>query len=165
MANAQNIHVSDATDDSITLLRKEHRQIEQCFLRHRQEHSEDRWNGVLKETLLTLKVHIEIEEDILYPAFLEATNKVEMHHDAMVENELIKKLISDLEHSDPGDDYYESMIRILWKKVNDRITEEEAPEGMFEIAGRLSMNSPALRERLLNRRGELIELMQLMRRI
>jgi hypothetical protein len=158
MANAQNIYVSDATDDPIALLRKEHRQIEQCFSQYRQEHSEAR-NGLLKETLLALKVHIEIEEDILYPAFLEATNKVDMHHDAMVENELIKKLISDLEHSDPGDDYYESMIRILWKKVNDRMTEEEAPEGMFEIAGRLSMNSPALRERLLNRRGELIELM------
>jgi hypothetical protein len=160
MANAQNIHVSDANDDPIALLRKEHRQIEQCFSRYRQEHSEAGWNGLPEETLLALKVHMEIEEDILYPAFLDATNNVEMHHDAMVENELIKKLISDLEHSDPGDDYYESMIRILWKKVKDRIMEEEAPEGMFEIAGGLSMNSPALRERLLNRRGELIELME-----
>ena len=42
-------------------------------------------------------MHTTIEEAILYPAFLEATEEEDVHHEAVVEHDGAKKLIAEIE--------------------------------------------------------------------
>ncbi len=50
-----------------------------------------------------LTVHTKIEEEIFYPAFLEATEEEDIHHEAEVEHDGAKNLISQIEASGPDD--------------------------------------------------------------
>jgi hypothetical protein len=78
----------------------------------------------------------------------------------MVEqHEGAKKLIADIENSDPGDDYYEAMIRVLWKMVKDHMTEEERSGGMLSILQAPTMDLLEIGRRIAIRREELVELM------
>ena len=123
------------------------------------EDSEGKWDALMKSTLTALKVHMELEEEIFYPAYLAATNAVDRHHDAMVEHEGAKKLIADIENSDPGDDYYEAMIRVLWKMVKDHMTDEERSGGMLSILQAPTMDLLEIGRQIAIRREELVELM------
>src|SRR3546814_3798648 len=55
-----------------------------------------------------LKAHTIIEEEIFYPAFLEATDDKDIHHEAEVEHEGAKHLIGEIEAAGPDDDYFRS---------------------------------------------------------
>ncbi|HEY0746426.1 MAG TPA: hemerythrin domain-containing protein, partial [Steroidobacteraceae bacterium] len=112
-------------EDAVSFLKREHRQIEQSLSRCSKENAEPIWDSLIRETLIEIKVHMELEEEIFYPAHLAASRKVERHHDSMVEHESIKKLIADIENSDPGDGhYYEAMIRALWRMLRVHMLEE-----------------------------------------
>ena len=80
-------------ENAIAMLRQQHRQIQQQFARYEQEMSESQWGVAVKDALTALKMHMEVEEEIFYPAYLDATDDQERHHDAMVEHEAAKKLI------------------------------------------------------------------------
>jgi hypothetical protein len=145
-------------DDAVSLLKREHRQIEQNLSRCLEEDAMPVWDRLIKETLIDIKVHMEIEEEIFYPAHLAASRAVERHHDSMVEHESIKKLIADIENSDPGDGhYYEAMIRALWRMLKVHMAEEEAPGGVLGRLQPSALNHQDLAQQLASRRDELKE--------
>jgi hypothetical protein len=145
-------------DDAVSLLKREHRQIEQNLSRCLEEDAMPAWDRLIKETLIDIKVHMEIEEEIFYPAHLAASRAVERHHDSMVEHESIKKLIADIENSDPGDGhYYEAMIRALWRMLKVHMAEEEAPGGVLGRLQPSALNHQDLAQQLASRRDELKE--------
>ena len=70
-------------------------------------------------------MHTTIEEEIFYPAFLEATEEEELHHEAAVEHDGAKKLIAEIESSGPDDDYYDAKVTVLIESVRHHVKEEE----------------------------------------
>jgi hypothetical protein len=149
-----------ALEDAVSLLKREHRLIEQHLMRCLKEDAVPLWDGLINETLIYIKVHMEIEEEIFYPAHLAASYAVERHQDSMVEHECIKKLIADIENSDPGDgQYYEAMIRALWRMLKIHMLEEEAAGGMLGRLQPPSLDLKALGRQLASKRDELTELM------
>ena len=144
-------------DNAIAMLRQQHRQIQQQFARYEQEMSESQWGVAVRDALTTLKMHMEVEEEVFYPAYLDATNDQERHHDAMVEHEAAKKLIEDIEYSDPADEYFEAMMRVLFKIVRAHIVEAEAPGGMFDTARRAGIDLKKLATSLAAKQAELEE--------
>jgi len=145
--------------NAVALLRADHREIEEGFIQYDREEAEDGSTGLTVSTLTSLKVHMEVEEEIFYPAYLAATHDTQTHHDAMVEHEVIKELVEDIENSDPGDDYYGSMVRILWKTLKGHMEEEEAPGGILVPLNSWSMDMLALGDEISIRREILSELM------
>ena len=73
--------------DAIALLKKDHRQVEGWFEQFEKSRSNDRKEKLAGEICSALKMHTAIEEEIFYPAFLEATEEEDLHHEPEVEHE------------------------------------------------------------------------------
>jgi hypothetical protein len=97
-------------------------------------------------------VHTEIEEQIFYPAFLKATKDKDMHHEAVIEHDGAKKLIAEIEASDPSDDYFDSKVHVLSEMIKHHVKEEEKSDGMFAEAKKSKMDLADLGRQLSERK-------------
>jgi len=100
-------------------------------------------------------VHTTIEEEIFYPAFLEASKDKDLHHEAVVEHAGAKHLIAEIEESGPDDEYFDSKVNVLSEMIKHHVKEEEQPGGMFAEARKSKMDLDALGARLSERKHEL----------
>jgi hemerythrin superfamily protein len=142
--------------DAIALLKADHRQVEQWFEQFESTRSDDRKHKLAQQICQALKVHTEIEEEIFYPAFLQATEDKDMHHEAEVEHGGAKKLIAEIEASGPQDDYYDAKVKVLSEMIKHHVKEEEQRGGMFAEARDSKMDLKALGEQLAARKSELM---------
>jgi hemerythrin superfamily protein len=143
--------------DAVALLKADHKQVKEWF-----EQFESSRSAGKKKTLATnicnaLTVHTKIEEEIFYPAFLAATKDKDMHHEAIIEHDGAKKLIAEIESSDPSDDYYDSKVHVLSEMIKHHVKEEEQPDGMFaEARGTKKLDLQALGQQLFDRKQQLM---------
>jgi hypothetical protein len=100
-------------------------------------------------------VHTTIEEEIFYPAFLAATKDKDIHHEAIIEHDGAKSLISEIEQSGPSDDFFDSKVKVLSEMIKHHVKEEEQPDGMFAEAKASKMDLEELGAELLGRKREL----------
>jgi hemerythrin superfamily protein len=142
--------------DAITLLKDDHRQVEGWFEQFEKTRSADRKQELAQNICKALTVHTAIEEEIFYPAFLEATEEKDLHHEAEVEHDGAKKLIAEIEASGPGDDYYDARVTVLSEMIKHHVKEEEKSDGMFAKARKSGMDLEALGEQLKTRKDELM---------
>ena len=142
--------------DAIALLKADHRQVEEWFEQFEKARNDDRKLELATKICNALKVHTTIEEQIFYPAFLEATEDKEMHHEAEIEHDGAKKLIAQIEASGPDDEYYDSKVKVLSEMIKHHVKEEEQPGGMFAEARDSDMDLKALGEQMAQRQLELM---------
>ena len=90
---------SAAPADAIALLKADHRQVEGWFEQFESTRSAERKKKLAQQICQALEVHTQIEHEIFYPAFLEATEEEDIHHEAEVEHSSAKKLIAEIEGS------------------------------------------------------------------
>jgi hemerythrin superfamily protein len=138
--------------DAISLLKADHRQVKSWFAQFEKERGDDRKLELATSICAALKVHTLIEEEIFYPAYLEATGDRQLHHEAAVEHEAAGQLIATIDASSPADDFYDAKVRVLAEMVRHHIEEEERPGGMFARAKKSTMNLPLLGERMRDRK-------------
>src|SRR6185312_8280076 len=100
--------------------------------------------------------HTQIEAEIFYPAFLEATGEKDIHHEAEVEHDGAKKLIAEIDASGPNDDYFDAKVTVLSEMIKHHVREEEQRDGMFAKARESTMDLNALGERLAARKAQLM---------
>jgi hypothetical protein len=141
--------------DAISLLKADHRQVEKWFEEFESARSASRKQALAKNICHALKVHTEIEEQIFYPAFLQATKDKDMHHEAVVEHEGAKRLIAEIEASDPSDEYFDSKVHVLSEMIKHHVKEEEKSDGMFAEAKKSKMDLADLGRRLSERKLDL----------
>jgi hemerythrin superfamily protein len=141
--------------DAISLLKADHRQVEAWFKQFGNTDSKQRKGTLAGRICEALKVHTTIEEEIFYPAFLRATEDKEIHHEAEVEHNGAKKLIAEIEDSNPDDEYYDAKVTVLREMIKHHVKEEEQPGGMFAEARRADMDLESLGEQLRARKQEL----------
>ena len=120
--------------DAIALLKEDHREAEALFEQFEKAKDDDRKQMLANQVCNALKVHTMIEEEIFYPAFLAATEDLELHHEAEVEHNGAKKLIAEIEASGPDDEYYDAKVKVLSEMIKHHVKEEEQPGGMFAEA-------------------------------
>ncbi len=130
--------------DAIALLKADHRQVSQWFSQFEKSKSSTVKAKLAERICQALMVHTQIEEEIFYPAFLEATDDKDMHHEAEVEHKGAKLLIADIVASGPADDYFDSKIHVLSEMIKHHVKEEEQPGGMFAEARKSQMDLKAL---------------------
>ena len=146
---------SETGQDAIALLKADHRQVEDWFEQFEKSRTDDRKLALATDICNALTVHTTIEEEIFYPAFLEATEDKDLHHEAEIEHDAAKKLIAEIEASGPDDDYYDSKVKVLSEMIKHHVKEEEQPGGMFAEARKSDMDLDALGEQMAARKGEL----------
>jgi hemerythrin superfamily protein len=142
--------------DAIALLKSDHRQVEQWFEQFEKTRSDERKGQLAQQICAALKVHTTIEEEIFYPAFLEATEEEDIHHEAEVEHDGAKKLIAEIEASGPDDDYYDAKVSVLSEMIKHHVREEEKRDGMFAKARQSDMDLKALGEQLAARKAQVM---------
>jgi hypothetical protein len=147
---------SSSRNDAIALLKADHRQVETWFEQFEKTRSDERKQELATNICKALKVHTQIEEELFYPAFLEATDDKEMHHEAEIEHDGAKKLIEQIEASGPDDDYYDSKVKVLSEMIKHHVKEEEQPGGMFAEARDSDMDLQELGRQLEARKAELM---------
>jgi hemerythrin superfamily protein len=143
------------TPDAIALLKADHRQVEEWFGQFEKARDDDRKQRLATQICNALKVHTTIEEEIFYPAFLEATDETDLHHEAEVEHNGAKKLIAEIEASSPDDDYFDAKVTVLSEMIKHHVKEEEQPGGMFASARDSDLDLVALGEQMAQRKAEL----------
>lgn len=141
--------------DAIALLKSDHRQVEKWFGEFKKARSKKRKADLAERICDALKVHTRIEEEIFYPAFLAATDDEEIHHEAEVEHAGAKKLITEIESLNPGDEYYDAKVSVLSEMIKHHVKEEERPGGMFSEARKSEMDLVEIGQQLRARKDDL----------
>lgn len=140
---------------AVRLLKQDHREVEAMFDEYEQLESEAEKKALFDKIALALKVHTQIEEEILYP---ESRGEVEddLVDEAYVEHDSAKKLIAEIEAMKPGDEFYDAKVKVLGEYVKHHVKEEEQPGGFFAQAKKGDEDLEAMGERLKARKEELM---------
>jgi hemerythrin superfamily protein len=146
---------SGSRSDAISLLEADHREVEGWFEQFEKARSNQRKLELAQKICSALRLHTAIEEEVFYPAFLEATDDKELHHEAEVEHSGAKKLIAQIEASGPEDEYYDAKVKVLSEMIKHHVKEEEQRGGMFAEARKVGMDLKALGEELRVRKTRL----------
>jgi hemerythrin superfamily protein len=142
--------------DAISLLKADHRQVEGWFEDFDKARADTRKLDLAGKICQALTVHTQIEEELFYPAFFDATADKDLHHEAIVEHAGAKKLIQEIKASSPEDDYYEAKVTVLSEMIKHHVKEEEQPGGMFAEAKKSDMDLVALGQQMAARKKELM---------
>src|SRR5688572_15916919 len=142
--------------DAIAALKADHRQVEEWFAQFEKTNSAARKQDLATRICQALKVHTTLEEELFYPAFLEATEDKDIHHEAEVEHDGAKKLIAEIEAAGPSDEYFDARVSVLSEMIKHHVKEEEQRGGMFSKARESDMDLVALGEQLQRRKEEVM---------
>lgn len=140
---------------AVDLLRADHREVEKLFKAFKNSKSAPEQQSLAKQICTALTIHAQIEEEIFYPAFIEATGEKSMHAEALVEHEGAKRLIAEIEGSVAGDPLFEARVKVLSEMIKHHVKEEERFNGMFSKARRARLDLRALGVLLEARKQEL----------
>ena len=141
--------------DVLELLEEDHRKVEEMFDEFDELEGDDKRRGQLaKQICRELTVHAQIEEEIFYPRAREATKDDELIDEALVEHESVKHLIEEIEDIEPGEDLFDTRIRVLEEMVKRHIQEEE--EELFPELASAGMDVEAVGQELAKRKQELM---------
>jgi hemerythrin superfamily protein len=141
--------------DAIALLKADHRVVEQMFETFARTSGKDRKQNLANRICNSLRVHAQIEEEIFYPAFYEATREENLHNEAIIEHDNVKKLIAEIESSGPGDQFFDARVSVLSEMVKHHVKEEESRDGLFGKARDSDMDLREIGEQLEARKTQL----------
>lgn len=141
--------------DAISLLKADHRQVEAWFSEFSKSKSRQKKQQLATWICDALTTHTSIEEEIFYPAFIEATRDKDTHHEAVVEHAAAKQLIAEIQAMSADDDYFDAKVTVLSEMIKHHVKEEEQPGGMFSEAKKSDMDLQALGEQLRSRKQQL----------
>src|SRR5262245_15703908 len=103
----------DEPKSAIVLLKADHRDVEKLFKSFQQSKSAAEKQSLAEQICDSLKIHTRVEEEIFYPAFLEATSDKALHSEALVEHDGAKKLIEEIERSAGADPLFDARVKVL----------------------------------------------------
>jgi len=142
--------------DAVTLLKADHRNIEDMFLEFERTETPVQKQHLAVQICSALMVHKDIEAEIFYPAFLAGTQNRSLHHEAIVEHDEAEKLISDIMEMSAEDEYFDAKVHVLSEMIAHHVREEERIGGIFSAARKSTMDLMSLGQAMQQRRCELL---------
>jgi hemerythrin superfamily protein len=114
--------------DAITLLKNDHKTVEQLFKRFEkagdQAHTEKR--QVVDRIIEELSRHAAVEEQLFYPvARATVPDTEDIALESIEEHHIVKWVLSELEHLDPSDERFDAKVTVLIENVRHHVEEEE----------------------------------------
>lgn len=139
---------------AISFLKKDHREVAAMFDQYEQLEGDKEKQALFNKIALALKVHTQVEEEILYP---EERGEVEddLLDEAYVEHAGAKTLIAEIEAMTPSDAFYDAKVKVLGEYITHHVKEEEQPGGLFSQAKKGDEDLDAMGERIKARSAEL----------
>lgn len=141
-----------AQQDACTLLDEDHVRVEQLFTQYNGERDDARKRALTRQMCQELKVHMEIEDEIFYPAFRAATQDVKLVQQSEHEHNETRDLIVRLEEAQALDD---ATMKKLQAVVRDHVKDERTK--MFPKARESNrMDLMKLADQLETRKGQIV---------
>jgi hemerythrin superfamily protein len=111
------------------VLKKDHDEIKEYFSQFEEagERAKKKKEKIAEEVIKELKVHMQVEERIFYPAVREKGTK-EMNDlilEGIEEHRLGDYAVKRLQETDPGDETYDAKFKVLMESVKHHLKEEE----------------------------------------
>lgn len=142
--------------DAISMLKADHREIEQLFDRYKAVSRRADRAKIAKEVCNALTIHAILEEEIFYPACRELIDDQPLD-EAQVEHDSAKVLIEELISGRPEDPFYDAKVNVLAEQVKQHIREEEGkPDSIFAKAEAAGADFVVIGEELKKRKAELL---------
>ncbi len=142
--------------DAVALLKADHRTVEELFSKFEKASGDGAKEKIARQICLELSVHAKIEEEIFYPA-CEGKIEEDLLKEAYVEHDGAKVLIAEILAGGPGDEYYDSKVKVLQEQIEHHVEEEEQRmEGMFAQARKAGLDMDQLGEELAARKADLV---------
>jgi hemerythrin superfamily protein len=143
--------------DAITLLKQDHREVEALFQEF--DKSEGAELGPIADRVCQmLTVHAQIEEEILYPAAMDAFEEeedTELVNEAAVEHASAKELIAKIEEMADDDELFKATVTVLSEYIKHHVKEEE--QELFPKLKETGLDLEELGAQVQARKLELIE--------
>jgi hypothetical protein len=141
--------------DAITLLRDDHRKVEELFEQFEKATGDGRKQKIALEICKELTIHTIIEEEIFYPS-IEGKVDDDLLKESFVEHDAAKVLIAEIEGGEPSDEFYDAKVKVLKEEIEHHVEEEEKPkEGLFAQTRAADVDLKALGERIATRKEAL----------
>lgn len=140
--------------DAVTLLKQDHREVAELIDAVEDADGEE-LEDIAGRICALLKVHAQIEEEILYPAAREALEEADLVAEALVEHQSAKDLIAKLEELSADDEEYKATVTVLGEYVKHHVKEEEGE--MFPQLKKADLDLRELGEELSSRKLELMQ--------
>jgi hemerythrin superfamily protein len=153
---ASNSSASGRAPDAIALLKSDHREVDELVQRYEKARS-DRKEAIARQICLALRVHAQIEEELLYPAARESLDADggDLVDEAAVEHATLKRLVGEVEGSSPRDSLYDAKVTVIGEYVKHHVKEEE--KELFPKLRDSELDLKALGEQLAARKAVLMQ--------
>lgn len=139
--------------NAISLLEREHREVEALFKRFEAARSNERKRRYAARICLELRIHTQIEEEILYPPAYGELDTA-LIEEAVVEHASAKDLMRQIENMHPSDELYDAKMKVLCEHIEHHVKEEE--EEMFPQLRDSGVDLTELARRMKARKAELL---------
>jgi len=140
--------------DAIALLKADHVAVSQMFAEYEKTRSISKKKTLVAEICTALSVHVQIEEEIFYPAVKAALKNRLLVPEATVEHAGVKDLIAQLRDVDHDGEMYDAKVKVLSEYVKHHVKEEQTE--MFPKVKASSLDMVALGARMSARRNDLL---------
>jgi hemerythrin superfamily protein len=114
--------------DAITLLRNDHKTVEQLFKRFEKagDGASVEKRQIVDRIIEELSVHASIEEQVFYPvARATVPGAEDIALESLEEHHIVKWVLSELEKLDPADERFDAKVTVLIENVRHHVEEEE----------------------------------------
>src|ERR1700741_3278050 len=147
-----------AANDAIALLKADHKEVAEMLEKF--ETARSTKGKLAQQICQALTVHAQIEEEIFYPAAREALGGEgkDLLDEAKDEDGSFKKLIGQIEGSEPNDELFDANVKVLGEYVKHHVKEEEGE--MFPKLRKSDMDLKGIGEQLAARQKELMSRMK-----
>jgi iron-sulfur cluster repair protein YtfE (RIC family) len=121
----------------LTLLKRQHKEVKELFGQLEDAEGEDSRRELLDQITEKLQLHMQIEEEIFYPAVrgIESKTAQETTGEAYEEHHVVKLVLADLPKIDLEDERFEAKMTVLSELIEHHVKEEE--KEMFKRAKKL----------------------------
>jgi len=154
IAKTEKSQVIEKTHEATALLRADHKHVSDLFAKYEEQQSPSQKRALVAQLCTELKIHVQIEEEIFYPAVKQALKDKEMIPEGLVEHAAISDLIRQVENIAPDGEMYDAKIKVMSEYVKHHVKEEQ--QTMFPKAKASTLDMHVLGAKMVLRKKELL---------
>ncbi len=148
---------ADAYDDAVDLLDADHKAVKKLFIDFNalcdDGAAPDAKRPIADKICRALQIHMQIEEEIFYPAVRAGTGDKPLIEDAIDEHAQAKETIAQIQAMDASDEKYDDTVKRLGELIDAHVLEER--EQMFLEARQSQTDLRGLAVQLFERKQQL----------
>ena len=137
------------------MLEQDHSKVKKLFEEFEAAEDSRTKQRIMKNTLLELEVHAELEETLIYPAIRKKIDADKIMDEALEEHHVAHTLINELKRGAGKSERHEAKFKVLGESIKHHVKEEEGT--MFPQAEKADLDWEALAQEAMERKKALLK--------